>query len=802
MKTFILILLFGFINNFCYTQTNAFIAEKRNVYNDKGNYYFDRNEFKKAIIYYNLAYQKDTSDYFSILKKAEAYAQLKLYAQAEECYRIVFESNLPISNAYRLKYALVLLANNKPEDFKHWLGIYSQIVDEEVKSENYLVSSDKKIQLYKDTSIVLVSGDHTTDTIHYKIKYAGYQYRKRSTGEDNQLYVVLSNGDEYSIAASGTKDFKFSFQPMENYKLIIQRENLKAEDILNDKQLTAEQQKRIFLSPPPTQKDELKLQKGMQYQFSSGQYKITPQYLNTLKEMAANYQSPNANTVDLTALVKEQQLVDGEIYTIKFERIVDPNDSHKKLEISIVTMNEKTINIYGQSFLLVLPDRAAENFAIQTDIEAIKKNFSPKQYSLIVDDKPLFKVEEQPAPKWLLSLTVNTNSVEEVKPINRLSAKEITIIPGTEYILTLSKRDPTTGKNIETIVPLTRSVKYNLTSSQENNAEFKENLAKFLIGREGVELANEEVIDISVLSKELELQPGEDLSFTLLPVKQPGKKAAVPEGTKTILTLDGKVFEITRDQKYTINVPFNLNRKVNLQTDLDYMQKNFKAVDIALRLDTVSFTSEISIDTTGYGEQKSSGWLVSMSVNTDSIEEVERQNQFTAKEVSIIPGKEYILTVSKFDAETGKDVEVIVPLTRHVKYNFTSNPVSEDAYKASLDKFIAGRENLETTEGEVIDIRIISKELQIKEGDKVSFSLLPVKNLSKKPSTEVEDKSTLYLDNKVVEFTHIQKYTINVPLTNERQVNIQTDLGQVQANFNPSSIALDFDTIPLSLKLL
>ena len=215
-------------------------------------------------------------------------------------------------NVYRLKYALTLLANNKPEDFKKWLGSYSQIVEEEVQSENYLVSKEKRIQLYKDTAILLGQ-----DTIRYKIKYEGYKYQKKSSAEDNKIYLVLSNGEEHSITASGTSDFNFSFQPMDDYRLIIQRENIKAEDILLNERMTPEQRKAQFLKPSPTQKDELPLQKGMKYQFSSGKYKIPPQYLNSLKELKGSYQSPAETAVDLTALVKELQLADGEVYTIQ-----------------------------------------------------------------------------------------------------------------------------------------------------------------------------------------------------------------------------------------------------------------------------------------------------------------------------------------------------------------------------------------------------------------------------------------------------------------------------------------------------
>jgi outer membrane protein OmpA-like peptidoglycan-associated protein len=185
-----------------------------------------------------------------------------------------------------------------------------------------------------------------------------------------------------------------------------------------------------------------------------------------------------------------------------------------------------------------------------------------------------------------------------------------------------------------------------------------------------------------------------------------------------------------------------------------------------------------------------------MSVNTDSIEEVELRNQLIAEEVSIIPGKEYILTVSKVDFQTKEEDEIIVPLTRKIKYDFTSNPVSEEVYKESLERFIAGQEDIETIDGEIIDINILSKALQIREGDEVSFSLLPVKDLNKKKGTpEAMVKSSLYLDNKIVEFTHIQKYTINVPLKQQGKMNLHTDIEHIQENFSPGTFTLDIDTI-------
>ena len=488
------------------------------------------------------------------------------------------------------------------------------------------------------------------------------------------------------------------------------------------------------------------------------------------------------------------QLTNDAIYTIRFARVINPADSYKKMEISTVTMNEETINIYGQSFMLLLPDRVDENFAIQTDIEALEKNFSPKKHALKVDDAPLFKVSRQIAKEGLISLNVNTPDIEEVLPDNRFSANEFSIIPGTEYILTLSKPDPNQTEDIEIIVPLTQGVKYNLNSVPKSDNEFKEYLAQFILGRKGVQLTDEEVIDISILSKELEIKPGEEVSFTLLPVKQPGKKTPFQEVAKSKLMLDEKVIEISSNEKYSVNIPFTLSHKMNLQTDLDYLKENFEDNAFTMRLDTLSFTSEISVDTTGYGKLRSSGWLVSMNVNTNKTEEVQKQNHLLAKEISIIPGTEYILTVSKTDAVTGEEVEVIVPLTRNIKYDFTSDPNAEESYKETLDNFLAGRENMETIEGELIDIRLISKELEIKEGDKVSVSLLPVRKLKKSTVPEPEPRSSLYLDKRVVEFTQIQKYTINIPLDDMHQVAVQTDLNYIADNYDPHTFSVDVDT--------
>jgi outer membrane protein OmpA-like peptidoglycan-associated protein/tetratricopeptide (TPR) repeat protein len=949
MRTIILILLLGFIANLGQSQVNVAVAEKRNSFNEKANYYFDKGDYKKAIVYYNMAFQNDATDYFSVLKKAEAYTKLKLFSQAEECYRAVFESNQRLDNAYKLKYALVLLANNKIDDFAHWLNEYSRVVDAELQGENYIVSKENRIKLYKDTSIVLVksageikesaelnnykakinsstkpqvsiegfsskiqdptynsnntvmyfvsdatggiggediytskliknnwskpenlgnvintSGNEISpclmnDSILYfssnghggcggldifsvninstnkkvttlgsqinspfddynlflstkgqsgyfcsnrpatkpnkdniywlgiynfKTKYAAYQPRKKSTTEDAQLNILNSSGDEYNISPINNQ-LEFSFQPMESYRLILQKENITLDDLVNNKSLSPDKRKELTLNPAPLQKAEVKLQPGMKYKFTAGQNTLSDDYKKALKDKASKYQTGATGNINLSALAKELKLNEGDIYTIRFVK-----DNNKVSEVSNLMFNDKNIGIYGQTLFMVFPLKTESTFNIQTDLETLDKNFSSKKYGLTVDDSPVFKKDAE-SKKWLLSLKVNTATDEGIKPENQYSASEISIIPGLEYILTLSKPGAASAENQEIVVPLTRGVKYNLSSSKNKSMEFKKELAEVILNRKGLELANEEVIDISILSKELEVKPGEDLLFTLMPAKQLGKK--VQTDNKTVLNLDGEDVEINPGDKYSVNVPFNPNNSVNLQTDLEYVKTNFKAEDYTLKLDTVSFTSEITVDTTGYKRQRELGWL-QMSVNTDLIDEVQKQDQFTASDVSIITGKEYILTVTKTDAATGKKDEIIVPLLRNIKYDFTSKPKPEEAYKQEIDEFMAGRKDIETDEGTVIDITLLSKELSLEEGDEVVFSLLPVKRLSKNPTTQEVAKSSLYLDNKVVEFTQIQKYSINMPLNENRQVNMQTNIEYLEKNFEPTSFAVDLDT--------
>jgi outer membrane protein OmpA-like peptidoglycan-associated protein/tetratricopeptide (TPR) repeat protein len=1021
MRSFFIALLVVFTSLSAFNQTSN-ITDIRNIFDEKGDYYFQKEEYKKAILYFNMAFQKDSKNYYSVLRKAEAFEALGLYPQAVACYQLAFESNLRISNVYRLQYALALLEVGNVSEFEKWISQYKEVVTSDTRGKNYIATKDDRAKLYKDTTIIKVtsvdeintvaseitpmpreeqlifasnaqnniyhllatdyssgkltkaepyntslnssnnelaanfydisnslyfsrSGDNNSDlktfetfiplnaqenlevievsiegftnighvafnsegtsmffvsdatggnggldiysadfengqwvspknlgasinsngddmypfivndTILYfssdghngfggfdlykanlntgkienlggsintaynefslsftnngntayfasdrpggkggediyrahildlQIKYA-YVHKVRTNIEDDKINLYISNGDEYNIA-SGDSGFDFSFLPQEPYKLVIQRENTTADNIVKKQNYATTE----LLKPQPTQKAEIPLQAGMKFQFTAGFRPLSNAYVSDLENMAGDYQTSETSTIDLTALAKELLFTDGEIYTIRFVKDKERTTGYKAKGESSLFVNNEEVNLFGQTFFIVLPLDNEANFNIATDIDHFKENFNPKKYGVVIDKGAVF-TDDTEADKQLISLLVNTENISDISTENKLNAEYISIIPGSEYILSMSKLDQTTNEEIEIFVPLTRGVKYNLGSEPDAQDEFEKAFATLIAGREGLEPSNEEVIDISILSKELDFQAGDIMSFNLLPAKSFGKVNYSTEETR--LTLDGQEIKLNKEDRYAINVPFLKDRNLNIQTDINYVLENFELQDIVIALDTIPFFWEIAVDTTGLSTS-SADWL-SVKVNTEKADEVESKNQLVSNELSIIPGKEYILTVSKKDAITGKETEIIVPLTRKVKYDFTSKPMSESEYQKSLNDFLASQDEFETTGGELIDISMLSKELEIKEGDDVSFSLLPAKVFKDGKIITEASRSNLYLDQKVVEFTQIQKYTINIPL-NDQQVNIQTDIEHIQEIFEPGSYTLDVDTL-------
>jgi outer membrane protein OmpA-like peptidoglycan-associated protein len=840
MRALLVIFLFGVFSNICYSQKNADINDIHNVYDEKGDYYFDKKEFKKAIVYYNMAYKHDANNYYSVLRKAETFTSLELYDQAAECYRLLFETDLYIPNEHRLKFALLLLKNKDITGFEKWMGKYNEIVNSEI--HGYISSAEVRAKMYKDTSFVVVEnesvlntveseicpvvyqdyilfastrknlagsagnnyynlfsasyveGGHlgrlnsfntslnssqsissisfydylkslyftrslsknsklktyitsipvhvndkldvkeflmegfssighvsfnskgTTmyfvseapggsggldiyssdltgskwgkpknlgkninsgkdemypvvmyDTILYfssaghnglggfdlysvnlkqenstptnlgsnvnseyddyglsfssggltgyfcsnrpggfgkediyrvhlmdiKVKLPAYKFKSKPKIEKDKINLYLSNGDEYNIISKDKTGFNFGFLPEEGYKMVIQHENPLVSNIIYNNKLTEEQKKKEFLNPEPIEKTEIRLQAGMKYQFIAGMKPISTDYKKALDEMSKEYQNPNSNTIDLTALAKELLIKEGEIYTIRFEKDDSQFSDEKAKGESGLFINDQTISVSGRSFFIVLPLDIQANFNIQTDIAHFKETFSPKKAGAVkVDAAPVYK-EEPVKQSEGFPILVNTESLIDAISGKKISATELTIIPGTMYILSFRKTDAG-PEDPGVVVPLTKGVKYNLGTEVQSDKEYNKALSQMTSGQAGNNNPNEELIDISVLSKELDVVSEKNIVFSLVPAKQFASQAAGARNVLTTLAVDGRKYYIASMQKLQVNLKLDQNKKVNIQTDLAYVKENFDPSTIAIKVDTTSFHTALA----------------------------------------------------------------------------------------------------------------------------------------------------------------------------------------------------------------
>lgn len=842
MRTLLVIFLFGLFNNICFSQKEASIYDVRNIYDEKGDYYFDKKEYKKAIVYYNMAYKKDADNYYSVLKKAEAFTSLGLLDQAIESYRIIFETTLYIPNDIRLRFANLLLKNKDIKGFEKWMAKYNEIVESEISG--YLSSTETRAKMYKDSSYVIVENEsiinteeseispavyenklvfastrknlsgskgndfynlysaqylhegqlgrlnkynknlnsdrsetsvafstrednlyftrsstpsrnlktyvsyipkdvnesldinqfkiegftgsigHATfnsngtlmyfvseapggsggldiytsklaagkwnkpvnlgatinsannemypfvvnDSLLYftsdrpggfggldlysvslvkensapknlgnkvntkyddyslsfspggltgyfcsnrpggfgkediyrlqlldlKVKYAAYRHKKRTSMESNKINLYLSSGEEFNIASEGNTGFNFSFQPEENYKMVIQHENVLANNIINNNKLSDSQKRKEFLTPQPIEKTEIRLQTGMKYQFNAGMKPISSDFKQALENMSDEYDNPGGNTIDLTALAKELLLRDGEIYTIQFVKDDGRPEAAKSKEESSLFINNQTISTAGNSFFIVLPLDIEANFNIKTDIAHFKESFNPKKVgALKVDAEPVLKEEVVSEAADGFPILVNTESFGEIAPKQRISATELTIVPGTMYILTLAKTGENAGKFPDIVIPLTKGVKYNLGTEAQSQSDFNNTLSSMSTGKTD---PDEELIDISVLSKELDILSQKDIVFNLIPAVKLASQTTDTRNVVTTLDVDGRKYYVTDRQKLQVNLKLDHTKKVNIQTDLSYVKENFDASTIAMTVDTKSFNDDIITD--------------------------------------------------------------------------------------------------------------------------------------------------------------------------------------------------------------
>ncbi|MBN1950321.1 MAG: OmpA family protein [Bacteroidales bacterium] len=834
MRTILVLFLTLFIINASNSQSEVSVNDVRNIFDEKGDYYFDRKDFKKAIVYYNMAFDLDGNNYYSVLRKAQAYEALGLYDQAAESFRILFGTKLYIPNEHRLEAALLLLKNKDVKGFEKRMEEYNEIVSSEIhgylsdqnvrakmykdstllivenesvlntpeaeicptalwnlvifastrknlaaygsnpflnlytasyveggqlgrlnkynnslttaQSESWLTSSKKTNRIYftranpdgsgmKSYSAVLPTGADVdlkpeelrlegfpnighisfnkegnlmyfvsdapggsggldiyvsqlengswgkpknlgstinsnedemypyvlNDTVLYfsstghdglggldlyavnlnekrstpknlgskvntkyddyalsftpkgltgyfcsnrpggfgkediyrlhmldiKVKLAAYKFKRKTTMEEDKINLYLNSGSEYNIAEEGNTGFNFGFRPEEPYKMIIRHENTLVTDVMYNPDLLPEQRARLFLRPKAVEETMIRLDPGMKYEFTAGMKPIGEDYKAALNEMKQEY-SGGSGTIDLTALAKELLLREGEVYTIRFVPDDDRFAEGKSKEITTLFVNGQEVPVTGNSFFIVLPLDVEANFNIKTDIAHLKDNFSPKKVGGVkVDEAAVLK--EQPVKESEgFPILVNTESFSEVIKGKEIRATELSIIPGSMYILAFKRTDaPDDDQGV--VIPLTKGVKYDLGTDNESQEAYMKSLSQIKAASDNT---SGELIDIGVLSKELDIAAEKEIVFSLTPAKEFGQQEAA-RNVLTTLAVDGRKYYITKMQRLQVNLKLPQNERVNIQTDLTYVKDNFDASTIALKVDTTSLSKDI-----------------------------------------------------------------------------------------------------------------------------------------------------------------------------------------------------------------
>ena len=1086
MRRLCLILIFWSVCIKGYDQNNNPGLPTPNIYHQKGDDHFDRYEFRKAIVFYNHAFKKDTSDYLALLRMAEAYSRINLPIQAEECYRLVIESGKDVDSEYLLKYALALLINKKYDQSKHWLELYNKSVEDDIRGENYLGTIENRDQLYRDSTIkiienvsslnsveseinpliyhnyilfassrinsidavinknydiysaeyspfgqflnigsfsnylnssfhegpIAISGNdsllfctrnidqkdsrnkvklgiikttvpshinqhldltavsiddfrysigHPTvnydgtvlyfisnasegiggldiyrsnykdgkwsdpenlgdiintkgdemfpylfnDTVLYfasdghgglggldifkvnltkdpmKLINLGYPINSRfddfslfpmlegqsgyfcsnrpggvgsddiykydilnvkvkgslldaenkAVLEDAKVSILTGNGEEYLISQAQNGKFEFSIIPGESYTLIIEKDDYETEEIFFSEDMTLEMRKQMLIELEPRQKTEIKLEAGQKYNFVSGSDSVDAQFQSDLESMAEENNCSDSVTGGLTVLEKQLKFSEDGVYSMQLIRddgIVSAADNTSS---TLLLFGNDTVNFTNDSLLITLPENEESYFRIHSDLDHIAETHPSGNPALNIDKGPVFNEEvtvlttdEEDALKeleWLLSLSINTSATaKEDSTIQNITAEGFSIIPRPGYTLKVERKglSGTTEDKLE--IPLTAGVKYNFSSNPDIIPDYHNRLNALLMRREDISVKKDGAVDISLLSKELKINEGEQYAFSLLRDTSLLSADVTDDTLDTQIFLTDRIFEVRGDEKFQINVPYNMDKKVNINTDIEYLEENFREDEYNLDLDTIPFFSEILIDTTGYFKRFRSEniitltseeeealreieWMMSISINASSIEKKDTSvKSVISNGFSFIPRSRYTLVVRRKDATGNIGQQLNFSLTEGVKYNFSTDPDMMDDYRFELDSLLKSRVGLSVKENKAIDIHLLSKELEIKEGEELAFSLIPDSTFKSHDRKRRDAGSSVLLNDKVFNIQSDEKFQVNIPYTAEKKVNINTDINYLQENFKENAYKLDIDTIPFFSEIL
>lgn len=830
MRTLIITIIFGLISNICYPQTETGILDVRNIFDEKGDYYFDRKDFKKAIVYYNMAYKKDANNYYSVLRKAEAYTSLGLYDQAVESYRIIFETSLFIPNEYRLKYALLLLKNKDIKGFEKWMANYDEIVHTEI--HGYLSSTEVRAKMYKDSSVVMVENESVLNSAEseicptvYRDKLLFASTRKNLSGtRGNNYYNIFSanylsggqlgrlnqfnrslstNQNETSISFSDkTNKLYFTRSSSPNANLKTYAANIPADlsNRLDINEITVEGfssvgqlsfnsdgTKMYFVSEAP----------GGQGGFDIYTCDLTGGKWSNPKNLGA---SVNSNKDEMYPFVLNDTLLyftsagyDGlgglDLYYVNLKQ---ENSSPKNLGSRVNSKYDDYSlsfspggltgyfcsnrpggfgkeDIYRLQLLDMKVKLPAYRFKRKSFMEDDKINLylsNGDEYNIASEDKTGFNFGFQPEEDYKIVIQHENPLANNIINNDKLTADQ----REKEFL----NPDPLQ----KTEIRLQAGMRYQFTAGMKPlSNEYKKALDELA---KDYQSTNSSAIDLTALAKELHMNEGE--IYTIRFVKDNTRYSETKSKEESNLYVNNEVIPVS-GRSFFIVLPLDIEANFNIKTDIAHFKETFNPKKVG----TVNVDKEPVLKEEPVKESEGFPILV----NTESMSDAGKK--ISAKELTIIPGSMYILTLN--NTEPGlEDLEIIVPLTKGVKYNLGTEAKSENEYNKVLANMTMAQTGSNKPGEELIDISVLSKELDITSEENIVFNLMPAKQFASQTSGARNVLTTLAVDGRKFYITSVQKLQVNLNLERNKKVNIQTDLAYVQENFDPSTIAISADT--------
>ncbi len=834
MRAILILVLIGIYSSLGYAQKKASISDVRNVYDEKGDYYFDKKDFKKAIVYYNMAYKKDANNFYSILRKAESYSKLGLYDQAAESFRVIFNTNLYIPNEFRLQYALLSLKNKDISNYEKWMDIYNKEVVSEIKG--YLSSSEVRAKMYRDSSFVIVENESVLNTPESEIAPAVCKGQVLFASTRKTLDGTKGNSFYTVFTASYMSDGHLGRLNKFSSKL----ESEKSEVAL----FCSAKDNAVYFSRGSS------IRSGLQ------SYKASiPTSVNAAINVI-NFSLPGFSAIGHPAFNRKGTVVyfvsdaaggSGglDIYSSKLEagawskpQNLGAKINSSKDEMYPIILNDTLLyftsaghNSLGglDLFVVNLKDANAtpknlgnkvntpyDDYALSFSAEGLTGYFVSNRpggfgkediYRLhLIDLKvklPAYKFKQK---SFMEDDKINLYFITDGEQYN-ISSKDksgfdFTFKPEEGYKMVILHENPLASDIIynskltqqqkekaflspdpisRTEIPLQAGMQYQFTAGMKPiSQDFKSAVNEMA---KNYQNPGSNTIDFTALAKELLLRKGE--VYTIRFIKDNNLPSSGNSKEISSLLINDETIDVD-GRAFFIMLPLDVQANFNIQTDIEHFKKNFSPKKVgAVKVDAAPVIKEETVI------KEFEGFPI--LVNTDSQKDVVGKRNISAKELTIIPGSMYIMTLSNKNSKTAKEPEIVIPLTKGVKYDLGTNALSRSEFQKQVNQMNAPKTG--ASNGELIDISVLSKELDMISQEDILFSLVPAEVLTSPTAPTRSVLTTLNVDGRKYYVTNKQKIEVKLKLDQNKKVNLQTDLRYVKENFVPSTIAMDVDTV-------